>query len=118
MGRISTFGQHLYEGRVSFDFVGRRKLWYTISAMIVILAAVAFGVRGFNFGIEFRGGVEFTAQVQNADEQTVEDFVTAVRAYDRLLKLLNAEDLPDTGLTGDRQRDDTLRLLIAQLKSS
>ncbi len=78
MGRISTFGQHLYEGRVSFDFVGRRKLWYTISAMIVILAAVAFGVRGFNFGIEFRGGVEFTAQVQNADEQTVEDFVTAV----------------------------------------
>jgi hypothetical protein len=40
------------------------------------------------------------------------------RAYDRLLKLLNAEDLPDTGLTGDRQRDDRLRLLIAQLKSS
>ena len=42
MGRISTFGQHLYEGRVSFDFVGRRKLWYSISAAIVVLAALAF----------------------------------------------------------------------------
>jgi hypothetical protein len=38
------------------------------------------------------------------------------RAYDRLLKLLNAEDRPATGLTGDMQRDEELRGLIAQLK--
>ncbi|RYJ02209.1 MAG: protein translocase subunit SecF, partial [Actinomycetales bacterium] len=42
MGRISEFGHHLYEGRISFDFVGRRKLWYSISAAIVVLAALAF----------------------------------------------------------------------------
>ena len=51
MGRISTFGQHLYEGRVSFDFVGRRKLWYSISVIIVIVAASAFVLRGFNYGV-------------------------------------------------------------------
>jgi preprotein translocase subunit SecF len=78
MGRISTFGQHLYSGRVSFDFVGRRKLWYTISAAIVVLCAVAFVVRGFNMGIEFKGGVEFTAQVQKADTAAVDDMTTAV----------------------------------------
>ena len=78
MGRISTFGQHLYSGRVSFDFVGRRKLWYTISAAIVVLCAVAFVVRGFNMGIEFKGGVEFTAQVQKADTTAVDDMTTAV----------------------------------------
>ena len=69
MGRISTFGQHLYSGRISFDFVGRRKLWYTISALIVVLCAIAFVVRGFNMGIEFKGGVEFTAQVQTGRHQ-------------------------------------------------
>ena len=79
MGRISTFGQHLYSGRVSFDFVGRRKLWYTISAAIVVLCAVAFVVRGFNMGIEFKGGVEFTAQVQKADTTAVDDMTTAVK---------------------------------------
>ena len=78
MGRISTFGQHLYSGRVSFDFVGRRKLWYSISAAIVVLCAVAFVVRGFNMGIEFKGGVEFTAQVQKADTTAVDDMTTAV----------------------------------------
>ncbi|MGH3474550.1 MAG: protein translocase subunit SecF [Aeromicrobium sp.] len=78
MGRISTFGQHLYSGRVSFDFVGRRKLWYSISAAIVVLCAVAFVVRGFNMGIEFKGGVEFTAQVQKADAAAVDDMTAAV----------------------------------------
>ncbi len=78
MGRISTFGQHLYSGRVSFDFVGRRRLWYSISVVIVLLCAIAFVVRGFNMGIEFKGGVEFTAQVQKADAAAVDDMTTAV----------------------------------------
>ncbi|MBC7630682.1 protein translocase subunit SecF, partial [Aeromicrobium sp.] len=79
MGRISTFGQHLYEGRVSFDFIGRRKLWYTISAGIVILAALAFVLRGFNYGVEFKGGVEFAAKVQTANAATVDDMTQAVK---------------------------------------
>src|SRR5215217_1790404 len=78
MGRISTFGQHLYEGRVSFDFVGRRKVFYAISALIVIVAASAFVLRGFNYGVEFKGGVEFTAKVQTANAATSDDMVQAV----------------------------------------
>ena len=38
------------------------------------------------------------------------------QAYDRLLKLLNAEDLGTTGLTGDVSRDKQLRKSIATLK--
>jgi len=78
MGRISTFGQQLYEGRISFDFVGRRKLWYSLSAVIVVLAALGFIARGFNYGVEFKGGVEFTATVQNADTATADAMRTAV----------------------------------------
>jgi len=40
------------------------------------------------------------------------------RAYERLLQLLNAEDRPATGLSGDMQRDEDLRGLIARLKGS
>lgn len=82
MGRISAFGQHLYEGKISFNFVGRRKLWYSISALIVVLASVAFVVRGFNLGIEFKGGVEFTAQVQTANAETADKMAEAVREAD------------------------------------
>lgn len=82
MGRISTFGQHLYEGRVSFDFVGRRKLWYSISAAIVVLAALAFVVRGFNYGVEFKGGVEFTAKVKVANSASADDMIKGVEDAD------------------------------------
>lgn len=78
MGRISSFGQHLYQGRISFDFVGRRKLWYSISALIVLIAALAFVVRGFNYGVEFKGGVEFTAKVQVANAESSDALTTAV----------------------------------------
>jgi preprotein translocase subunit SecF len=82
MGRISTFGQHLYEGRISFDFVGRRKLWYSISAAILVLAALAFVFRGFNYGVEFKGGVEFTAQVKVANSDSADAMVEAVEDAD------------------------------------
>ena len=101
MGRISSFGQHLYQGRISFDFVGRRKLWYSISALIVLVAALAFVFRGFNYGVEFKGGVEFTAQVKVADAKT----------SDALTKAVEESGVPDAGdPTVQTSGSDTIRV--------
>ena len=35
MSRMSRLGLDLYEGRVSYNFVGRRKLWYAVSAVLI-----------------------------------------------------------------------------------
>jgi len=72
MGRLSQFGQNLYSGRISIDFVGRRRFWYALSTLILVLVTAGLVLRGFHFGIEFRGGVEFTAQVQKADTNSVD----------------------------------------------
>src|SRR5438046_1055496 len=80
MGRISEFGQHLYSGRVSFNFVGRRLLWYGLSGFIVVACVAAFWFRGFHYDIEFRGGVEFTAQVKTADARAVDRLTDVVRS--------------------------------------
>jgi len=56
---LKGFGQRLYRGEVSYDFVGRWKRWYAISAIIVIVSLSALGIRGLNLGIEFRGGADF-----------------------------------------------------------
>lgn len=62
MSKFKDFGDALYTGDKSINFVGRRKLWYTISAILIVISTVLpFTVqKGFNFGIEFRGGSEFT----------------------------------------------------------
>jgi preprotein translocase subunit SecF len=59
MSKIGAMGSRLYRGEISFDFVGRKKLWYTLSGVILVLAAVGLFGRGLNLGIEFKGGAEF-----------------------------------------------------------
>ncbi|MFI5063396.1 MAG: protein translocase subunit SecF [Streptosporangiales bacterium] len=56
MSRLGSIGGRLYRGEVSFDFVGRQKLWYGISGAILVLALVGLFARGLNFTVDFKGG--------------------------------------------------------------
>jgi preprotein translocase subunit SecF len=86
MSRLTTLGNDLYTGAKSIDFVGRRKLWYSIAAIVILICAIVPFVRGgFLFGIEFRGGSEFQiSQIQNldpaADQPRASETVTATVA--------------------------------------
>jgi len=42
------------------DFIGKRRLWFTISGVVVAIAIVALGIRGLNLGIDFKGGTQIT----------------------------------------------------------
>ena len=59
MSRFSNFGNDLYTGKRSIDFVGRQKTWYAVSAILLVLATIGLLGRGLNLGLEFRGGSEF-----------------------------------------------------------
>lgn len=50
----------LYRGEVGLDVVGKRKIWYTVAGVILLVAIVSILVRPFNLGIEFRGGNAFS----------------------------------------------------------
>jgi preprotein translocase subunit SecF len=80
MSKFREFGNDLYSGRVSIEVVGRRKLWYGIAIVLVIIAIVAPVARGgFNFGIEFRGGSEFRIDgVGDTSQQVARDAVQSV----------------------------------------
>ncbi|MBV9449149.1 MAG: protein translocase subunit SecF [Streptosporangiaceae bacterium] len=60
MSRIGAIGGRLYRGEVSVEFVGRRRLWYSMSAAILLISLVSLLVRGLNFSVEFQGGAVFT----------------------------------------------------------
>lgn len=80
MASFKEIGNDLYSGKRSFDFVGRRKLWYMIAAVAVILSILLPTLRGgFNFGIEFRGGSEFRlTNSQNLSQQLAVEAVVSV----------------------------------------
>ncbi|MGE0780206.1 protein translocase subunit SecF [Mycolicibacterium sp.] len=52
------FFVRLYTGTGAFEVIGKRKLWYTVSGLIVAIAVGAMIIRGFTFGIDFEGGTK------------------------------------------------------------
>ena len=62
-------GNQLYTGERSYPFIQRSNLWFIIAAAVVVISiAIPFIRGGFNFGIEFTGGSEFTiSQTEETD---------------------------------------------------
>jgi preprotein translocase subunit SecF len=56
MPRLSEIPARLYRGEVSVNFVGRRRTWYTVSGLILLIGIIALATRGLNFSVDFKGG--------------------------------------------------------------
>jgi preprotein translocase subunit SecF len=50
------FFTRLYTGTGAFDVIGHRKQWFIVTGLIVAIAIAAIAIRGFTFGIDFKGG--------------------------------------------------------------
>ena len=69
----------LVKDGTSFDFFKHWKLWLGISGFLIVLAMVSFGVRGLNYGIDFRGGTTIrTESTQPVDVGAYRDAVDAL----------------------------------------
>src|ERR1700691_1962846 len=65
----------LYQGLTTVDFVGRKKVWFSISLVIIVLGIASLGIRGFNLGIDFKGGSSWEVL---APHSTIAGMTTAV----------------------------------------
>ncbi len=77
MGKFSRLGNDLYSGKRSIDFVGRTRLWFAISGIIIIAAVLGLYFKGLNYGIEFVGGAQYTVSVPSGE--MTEDNTNALR---------------------------------------
>jgi len=86
MAGFGQLGNDLYSGARSIRFVERRRWWYLISVVLVVISILGPFARGgfhwdkaFNFGIEFTGGSEFTvSNVTDTNQQIANQAVTSV----------------------------------------
>ena len=60
-----SLASRMYHGETSFDIIGRRRLWFSISAVLVVISLVGLIWPGLNFGIDFKGGAVFRVQPQH-----------------------------------------------------
>ena len=73
---FARFGNDLHSGARSYPFVGKRRLWLVLAAVLMAVSVLIPAVGGgFNLGIDFRGGSEFvvskTAHVDTATGERI-----------------------------------------------
>jgi len=105
MSRLGHLGGDLYRGDVSYDFVGRRKRWYTISGLILLVAVLSLAIRGLTLGIEFSGGAVITVPTKTGtvaeatqvalDHGSKEPIVTEVNTPSQRSLRIETESLPN-----------------------
>jgi preprotein translocase subunit SecF len=91
MSRIGDFGARLYHGEASFDFVGRRRTWYLVSLVILLVAVLGLVLRGLQLGVEFKGGAVFEARSANASVERVREAVASAGVEDPIVQQVGTE---------------------------
>jgi preprotein translocase subunit SecF len=70
-----SMATRLYRGEVSWDFIGRRRWWYALSMLVMLIGLGSLVIRGLNPSIDFKGGAEFQGPVSG---HSISDVAAAV----------------------------------------
>ncbi|MDY7083470.1 MAG: protein translocase subunit SecF [Actinomycetota bacterium] len=100
------FATRLYTGEANINIIGRRKLWFSIAAVLVLLSIGSFAINRFHLGIEFAGGTSFSIPAESGDRRLTqaeasEAVERAIKAVDPAAEIGAAQQV---GLTGGDQR--------------
>ena len=100
-------------GKTNIDFMGKRRIWYAVSATVIGLGILSLIVKGVNYGIDFLGGTEIVVRFQNnvevGDIRTAMDKAGFTKAEIKTFgsdrdMLIRTPDQGEGNVVGDRIR--------------
>jgi preprotein translocase subunit SecF len=83
----------LYHGETTFDFVGRFRLWLTVSGVIIVAGLVALFVRGLNLGIDFEGGTVWEVEANGVTVDEARDALEPLGLSGAKIQLVSSEGI-------------------------
>ena len=90
--KISTFDR-LYTGVGGVDFIGRSKIWYATTAVLLLISIGSMLFRGFDLNIDFEGGTKLSMQAGDlVAEQVEETFIDATGIAPELTQIVGSGD--------------------------
>ncbi|WKD61334.1 preprotein translocase subunit SecF [Corynebacterium ciconiae DSM 44920] len=108
MSDTSMF-KRLYTGEGGVDFIGKRKRWYTIAAIVILVALASIAIRGFSLGIDFQGGTKMNMPAGDLDETQVEQvFEDATGVDPHAVQIVGSGDARILEITSERLGDDQI----------
>jgi preprotein translocase subunit SecF len=68
-----TLRHRLYHGETSYDFVGRYRIWFIASALVIAAGLLSLGTQGLNYGIDFKGGTSWEVKAPGVSVEEARD---------------------------------------------
>ena len=110
MSRLTT----LSRGETTIDFVGLRRRWFIISAVLIVVSIAALGLRQLNFGLEFEGGVAIQSpNPAGAELEELRDSIGALGLSDARIQLVDVGEavLVQTGPLEQADEDELIDVI-------
>lgn len=79
-------GRRLYRGEIDVDFVGKWRLWYSLSGILLLISILGLLINGLNLGVEFRGGTVFSFKAPQATVEQVRETVLGEGAHQAIVQ--------------------------------
>jgi preprotein translocase subunit SecF len=99
-----------FHKKTSFPFMATRKVWYTLSAILMIVSFASFYLRGLNFAIDFTGGISVEATFpKEVDTEVVRRAVAAAGFHEPQVSHLGSTRDVQIGLQSTGQTADQVR---------
>jgi preprotein translocase subunit SecF len=73
MAKQASLRHRLYHGETAFDFIGRKNIFFVISAIVIAAGIFSLATQGLNLGIDFKGGVSWTVKAKNVSVSNIRD---------------------------------------------
>ncbi|WP_295629401.1 protein translocase subunit SecF [uncultured Corynebacterium sp.] len=103
------FFTRLYTGSGGIDIVGRRRIWYIVTAVALLIAIGAMVIRGFTLGIDFEGGTRMTMPPAGVTEQQAEEvFEDATGVEPDVVQIIGSGDARVLEITSERLGEVTI----------
>jgi preprotein translocase subunit SecF len=108
-----------FHKKTNFPFMATRKVWYALSAVLMIVSFGSFFTRGLNFAIDFTGGISVEASFQaDAHIEKIRAAVETAGYHEPVVQLLGttrdvAIRLPPTGESAEVLRPKFQGILSA-----
>jgi SecD/SecF fusion protein len=78
---------------LNIDWISKRKIGYAISGVIIVAGIVSMVVRGFDLGVDFKGGYSYNVEfAQDVEAQEVRDAMTAAFGSEPVVKAVDTRN--------------------------
>jgi preprotein translocase subunit SecF len=104
-----------FHKKTSFRFMATRKIWYALSAVLMIVSFVSFFAKGLNFAIDFTGGISVEATfTKDTSTESVRSVVEQAGFHEPQVSYLGSTRDIAIGLQTTGQTADQLRPIFRQ----